>query len=607
MMPIKILRLNIFWFVFTVLIFVMASPIEASPDKDFQRGWNEFHALLKNSRDSQFRSSWIAIRNIFLNVYKEAPDGPSAPKALYYLGRVHEELGRRSGLETDKHLALDYYQRVVSKFPSHSWADDALFRKAKAEMELLSDDAQAYIDLLHIIHAYPKGDMFEAAQKELAKLDKKNRRLVKSPVQDTPKDSAKGKELAAVSPTPPAPLRIEPRPASTPSASPGKRSGQTPELTSIRHWSGPDYTRVVLDLDSSATYTHRLLNPDPKLKTPSRLFIDLECIGTASDIPSKLTIKNSVVREIRVGQRTGDVTRVVLDIESLKNAKVFNLEDPYRIVVDVYTPPPSAASPPSRTAAKPATPKGQELRIEINESSKSMAGTLVEQLGLKLQTVMIDPGHGGKDPGATHGKIYEKDINLRFAKILGKQLEDKGLKILYTRTTDVFLSLEERTALANAQGVDLFLSIHCNAHPSSSASGLEVYFLNLAKNKDAVRVAARENAVSERKISDLQFILTDLMLSSKIKESQDLAHHVHSTALKTMAKDYRLKDHGIRQAPFYVLMGAKMPAVLIELGYLTNAKERAMLQSDAYLRKLASGLAGGVMAYKNKIEQFASL
>ncbi|MDO9631081.1 MAG: N-acetylmuramoyl-L-alanine amidase, partial [Humidesulfovibrio sp.] len=178
--------------------------------------------------------------------------------------------------------------------------------------------------------------------------------------------------------------------------------------------------------------------------------------------------------------------------------------------------------------------------------------------------------------------------------------------VIYTRTTDVFLPLEERTALANAKKADLFLSVHCNAHTDPGMSGLETYSLNLARTPDAVRVAARENAVSDRNISDLQMILTDLMLTSKIKESVDLAHGVHRKGLANLRRVWTVSDHGNREAPFYVLMGAKMPSALLEIGYITNKTEAARLNNDAYLRTLSRGIADGVLGYKAQIERFAS-
>jgi N-acetylmuramoyl-L-alanine amidase len=192
------------------------------------------------------------------------------------------------------------------------------------------------------------------------------------------------------------------------------------------------------------------------------------------------------------------------------------------------------------------------------------------------------------------------------ATILGKILKDRGLKVLYTRTTDVFIPLEERTALANSNKVDLFISLHVNAHRRHSIQGFEIYYLNLAQSKDAVRVAARENAVSTKKISDLQVIFTDLMLNSKIEESHNLAETVLDETLEYNDTFYSVHNNGVRRAPFYVLMGAKMPAVLVELGYLTNAQERKRLKSYAYLKRMAWGIANGIMSYKKEIQKFAS-
>lgn len=204
--------------------------------------------------------------------------------------------------------------------------------------------------------------------------------------------------------------------------------------------------------------------------------------------------------------------------------------------------------------------------------------------------------------------LKEKDVNLRVAFLLGSELRARGFEVLYTRQKDVFIPLEDRPVLANKYKADMFISIHCNAAPDANASGLETYTLNLAKTADASRVAARENAASARTISDLQVILADLMLSSKKKESDDLAHFVQGEVIRCARRaNFSLRDHGAKEAPFYVLMGARMPAVLVEIGYITNRDEADRMNSDSYLRALAVGLAEGVTAYKAKIERFASL
>lgn len=267
---------------------------------------------------------------------------------------------------------------------------------------------------------------------------------------------------------------------------------------------------------------------------------------------------------------------------------------------------PAPAVPRASAAATPETIEPAKTpEIAVSAKQKKYSGSLVEQLGLKVRTIMIDAGHGGKDPGAVANGVEEKDINLRMAKILGRSLQEQGFEVHFTRTTDKFIPLEERTAMANAKNADLFISLHCNALKDVSVRGLEVYYLNLATDAQAVRVAARENGVSAKKISDMQFILSDLMLNSKINESRQMAALVEQETVRAMRPRHGLVSHGSKGAFFYVLTGARMPSILVELGYLTNAAEARNLDSDAYLADLAKGLTSGVLAYKKKLERFA--
>ncbi|BDV00357.1 hypothetical protein TDMWS_04420 [Thermodesulfomicrobium sp. WS] len=280
--------------------------------------------------------------------------------------------------------------------------------------------------------------------------------------------------------------------------------------------------------------------------------------------------------------------------------------------------PPVAQSSPSRASKSAPQPslQGPERDVAplapsspaprpITEKQKKQAGTLVEQLGLTVRTVVIDAGHGGNDPGAMAYGLREKDINLRMARILGPLLEAQGFRVVYTRTKDAYLSLDKRTQLANAAKGDLFLSIHCNAHTDPSIQGFELYYLDLATDKQAIRVAARENGISEKKISDMQLILSDLLLHSKIDESKTLARVVQQHVMNLAGKEFGLQDHGARGAFFYVLTGVRMPAILVELGYITHAEDARRLASDAYLRIMAQSLVHGVVAYRKQLERFA--
>jgi N-acetylmuramoyl-L-alanine amidase len=216
--------------------------------------------------------------------------------------------------------------------------------------------------------------------------------------------------------------------------------------------------------------------------------------------------------------------------------------------------------------------------------------------------VAIDPGHGGKDPGAVSqdGCLKEKDLVLEIAKRLKTTLESKNppLKVVLTRSDDRHLSLEDRVALANSANADLFISIHCNSAEDSSSKGIETYYLNKASSRGAMRVAARENGIPLSKMTDIEATLVDLMVTSKKSESAKLAISVHSSlSLNRKGAGTPARDRGVRQAPFYVLLGAKMPAILVECAFISNKRERGKLTSPAYLTSIAERIAEGAANY----------
>ncbi|MDD4951817.1 MAG: N-acetylmuramoyl-L-alanine amidase [Desulfovibrionaceae bacterium] len=552
----------------------------ATPAGLFNRAHAGFHELNGDRERSLLRSEWKKVEREFLGVYKQDPKGAYAPKSLYYLARVHEELGNRSGLNSDFRKAEDYYGRMIGRFPRHAWTDDSLFRRAEIRLKRLDLRSLAQKDFETIVENYPRSDMFSQARIELAELA--------------------GPAAAQKEPEPspgPVAAQKEAEPRSGPKVAASADPLNRAHLLRVRYTSSNDYTRVVLDLDEQVNYRYQLLAPLPEMGRPNRLYIDLVNTMMGNDVEPEVDIKDGILKGVRVGRRETEVTRVVLDFQKLQDYKVFPLQNPFRIVVDVYSNGKAAPTPTLAAAA----PAGGAKKVT---GSKGMAGDLVEQLGLTIRTIMIDPGHGGHDPGCTANGLKEKDVNLAFAKVLGRILEDKGFRVLYTRETDRFVRLEQRTAMANVKKADLFVSVHCNANRSSRISGLETYTLNLTSDEDAKRVAARENAVDPKSISDLQFILSDLVRSSKLRESNDLARDIQDQTLRSVSARWEVRDHGVREAPFYVLMGAKMPSVLVELGYLTNKTEARRLGQEVYLKHLARGVVNGVMSYKGQIERY---
>ncbi len=224
-----------------------------------------------------------------------------------------------------------------------------------------------------------------------------------------------------------------------------------------------------------------------------------------------------------------------------------------------------------------------------------------KRLSRKISKIVIDPGHGGKDPGAVgpHGE-REKDITLAIGKALAKRLREEDFEVFLTRDEDIFIPLEERTAFANNKKADLFISIHVNSNPKKSLDGVETYFLNMTKDTYAIKVAATENATVTKSLSDLQFIINDLMLNSKINESSKFATYVQNSIISSHRKsDHTCQNHGVKQALFFVLVGAQMPAILIETGFITNPTESKLLQKESYQNSIIDGIIHGIHAYAN--------
>jgi len=261
-------------------------------------------------------------------------------------------------------------------------------------------------------------------------------------------------------------------------------------------------------------------------------------------------------------------------------------------------------SPPARNDSAPG-PKIASVHPGRTASDGALVVRRIENRP-KQFVIVLDPGHGGKDPGAVSkdGRTKEKDITLQVANLLKKRLLSTAprVKVEMTRTEDTFLTLQERTALANSLNADLFISLHCNADSDSSSRGVETFYLSKASSPRAMRMAARENGIPLATMTDLQATLLDLMLTSKKSESDKLAKTVHNCMVKNLAKAApKVRDRGIKRAPFYVLLGAKMPAILVECAFISNGREERKLTSTKYLDSVALGIAKGAATYLREL------
>jgi len=542
------------------LIWCQASEtLAASPGSLLKQADQCRRALEGSSKKKQYRHHWMNCIERYKKIYTHYPECDEAAWALYQCGRLYTGLSRYSGMPGYLDEALTLYRRLVAQHGQHRLADDAQYLIGEIFYKHKDEPTRAYVEYLKVDIKFPSGDMRRRARKRLDQLAK-----VLAP--------EKG----------------------------GSASGLV-AVKDIRHWSTPTYTRVVVDLEGPVTYEDHLLKPDPKLEKPRRLYLDLKNARVPPEFKDAVPIKDGLLQRARAGQYTKNTVRVVLDSGSIGGYKVFHLHDPFRIVVDVRRNERDEtlqAKPSKKRKVHKGSPEAQPGDRKVS---------IARQLGLNVDTIVIDPGHGGKDPGCTAGGRMEKDIVMNMARLLAATIKKRlGCEVYLTRKEDLFLPLERRTAIANIKKADLFISLHVNAHRSERIWGLETYFLNMATDERAVMVAARENATSEKNISDLQAILNDLMLNTKIHESSRLAQAVQKGMVGKVRQRYKgVKSLGVKQAPFYVLIGAQMPAILVETGFLTNRNERTRLTRESYQRRIAEGICSGIREYIREIDLVA--
>jgi len=373
-------------------------------------------------------------------------------------------------------------------------------------------------------------------------------------------------------------------------------------LNEVKHWSNPDYTRISLELDRDVTWEAHQLRKDGPGK-PGRVYIDINRTRLGKNVRD-ITIGDGLLKGARFGQYRSDVVRVVLDTEHIRDFKVFALSEPARLIIDVRGERPAEISRLEPSIANP-TEAAAEPRHEAPVVAEKKPRGVKRPVISKIRRIVIDPGHGGHDPGAVGPTgLQEKDVVLTVGLRLRELLkEELGLDVVMTRSTHGFIPLEEPQAIANKVNADLFLSVHANAAANRNAAGIETYYLNLAKTEKAAQLAAKENGTSLEKVSVLQAILFDLMANYKLNDSAHLAEEVQKALHKKIRGHYAdVKNLGVKQGPFYVLVGATMPSILVEAAFLSNTNEEARLKDPAYLEMTAEGILDGVRGYISSLK-----
>ncbi|HMK44884.1 MAG TPA: N-acetylmuramoyl-L-alanine amidase [Dissulfurispiraceae bacterium] len=367
------------------------------------------------------------------------------------------------------------------------------------------------------------------------------------------------------------------------------------EVRGVRQLAGEKTVRLIFDLSASASYAKG------KLANPDRYFIDLKGARLASSCPKTVSVGDKIVKTVRLGRFSAETVRVVLELTTDKyDVRTVPMDEPSRLVVDIGPKGEFSRKP----ATKPEVPK--EHRSDVVPSR--IPGSKPEQPrdGADVRRkVVIDAGHGGHDPGAV-GKngLYEKDVVLDIALQAKAVLMKKypGYDVVLTRDRDVFIPLDKRAEIANRMNADLFVSIHANASTNRKARGMETYLLNWTNDEESLRVAARENAISLKKMrqvqNDVSAMLASLERESKRDESIKLSGFIQNAMVSGISQSYPdTANLGVKQALFYVLVGAKMPSALVEVAFISNAEEERLLTKESYRLKIASAVAGGINDY----------
>ncbi len=520
-----------------MLAMVVALALVA-PQSDADRAYEDARASyfkLKASPQQQtMRDNWLRTIASFTAVAERYPKSEQAARALYTAAELWNDLSLISRVGSDLDQALANYERVASDYPASSLADDALYGAAMIYRERRHDEAKAARAAKQIVDAHATGDMAGRAKALLAQT------------------AAQGVKPAAKEDTAP---KIVGRREDAP---------QKNDVSAIKRWSNKDYSRLAVSLTGAAQARSGWVN-GAKPGDPKSLIVDI----APAHLPENLSLPEAddqLVAAVRTEARPNDTVRLTLELTKSAKQRIMVLENPYRVVID------------------------------ISDDSGAAKVPVAKASGSKRR-IVIDPGHGGKDVGASGPTgTHEKDVALAIAKLAAEQLEASGVDVLLTRSDDSFISLEERTAIANKANADLFVSIHLNAAKKSAARGIETYYLDTTSNRYALRLAARENRTSEDRVSDAELALADIETKADVKEAKKLAALVQKNVFDSVhGVDKESRDHGVKSSLFYVLLGARMPAVLVETGFISNPTDEKLLKTTVHQRRIARAITSAVL------------
>jgi N-acetylmuramoyl-L-alanine amidase len=638
-----------------------------SASTQFARAEEQRAALNSKAPERRTLADYKQVVNTYRRVYLITPHAAEVPDALVAVAELYAEMGERFGRSYFQ-SAVDTYQFLMREYPKSHYCQDAYLRVAKLQQDQLDDASGAIQTYEAFLKKFPRSPHKREAQEARAELALLQNSIPANAPKSAIVRSAGSEPTRAKSTERTAARDLTPQ-AGAESADRGTAekvaganlNGRVPLIRKISARAGQNSTRVIIELDGGLQYNSgRIANPD-------RIYFDLHGKLTPQLAHSKIQTDGTMLSAVRVAQNPLGVVRVVLDVNGVTDYSASLLNDPSRLVIDLYStgkpmqgvqtarvnsggvdssapetvteavvaekpsekPEPAAASP-----TKSAKAGGEDPLIVIPQPKSKLGSTaggkspnlvqptsspqptrdgnstLTRALGLKIGRIVIDAGHGGHDTGTIGPTgLMEKDLCLDVALRLGKIIQQRlpSADVVLTRSDDTFIPLEERTHIANEAKADMFISIHANSSQDPGARGIETYYLNLKGSPEAMEVAARENATDDQGIHELQDLVKQIARTEKIDESKEFAEDVQDSLAKRVQKAARpVRNRGVRKAPFVVLIGADMPSILTEISFLSNPADEKMLKQPEHRQRVAEGIYQGVASYLQNLNSMGA-
>ena len=429
----------IFIYFFGTGLFGIDNFVKADSAQTYKQASKNYHLLYEVGEFRKYEHNWKNTIIQFQQIYKKYPKTIYAPKSLYNIGALYTSLYRWNKKAENLDHSIRHFQKIIKQYPKNYLVDDAIFQIGKNYL-LKKDTKKARDYFQKLLKQYPQSLLVKNTKIELAKISSKK---VKTTKIKTPKKEKKS-SITTINPN-------------------------SAQVKNLDYFTTSNWTRVILTLDKKAVYTYQALKKDFKQKKPPRFYIDIKNSVLPKEFKKKIVSNNGIIKKLRIAQFNPQTTRLVIDLYALTETKVFatNLGKEHKIIIDIL--------------GNGDSPQLNAILDELKkDNKKSNNVNLAEAFGLKVKRIIIDPGHGGKDPGAVgNHKHYEKKIVLKLALMLKKELKTAlpKIDILLTRETDKFISLEKRTAFANSKKGDLFISLHCNLEKyQSQCECRDLYF-----------------------------------------------------------------------------------------------------------------------------------